>query len=80
MKLSVEVTGIQEQQLSEAARRLNVPEEELALAAVKDLLARREADFDRAAALAFSLIQNHPFQDPPGVGSTDIPRMMKKVL
>jgi hypothetical protein len=50
MKLSVEVTGIEEQQLSEAARRLNVPEEELALAAVRDLLAQREADFDRAAA------------------------------
>lgn len=49
MKISVEVTGIEEQQLSEAARRLNVPEEELALAAVRDLLAQREADFDRAA-------------------------------
>lgn len=50
MKLSVEVTGVQEQQLTEAARRLKVPEEELALAAVRDLLAHREADFDRAAA------------------------------
>jgi len=50
MKLSVEVTGIEEQQLAEAARRLNVPEEDLALAAVRDLFAQREADFDRAAA------------------------------
>jgi prophage maintenance system killer protein len=31
MKLSVEVTGIEEQQLSEAARRLNVPETFLVL-------------------------------------------------
>ena len=50
MKLSVEVTGIEEHQLSEVARRLNVTEEDLALAAVRDLLAQHEADFDRAAA------------------------------
>ena len=47
MKLSVEVTGIEEQRLSEVARRLNVPEEDLALATVRDLLAQREADFGR---------------------------------
>jgi len=50
MKFSVEMTGIEEQQLSETARRLNVPEEDLALAAVRDLLAHRQADFDRGAA------------------------------
>lgn len=49
MKLFVEVTGIEERQLSAAARRLNVPEEALALAAVRDLLSRLEGDFDRAA-------------------------------
>jgi hypothetical protein len=49
MKFSVEVTGTQEHQLAEAARRLNVPPEELALAAVRDLLAQKEADFERAA-------------------------------
>jgi hypothetical protein len=49
MKFSVEVTGTQEHQLAETARRLNVPPEELALAAVRDLLAQNEADFERAA-------------------------------
>jgi hypothetical protein len=49
MKFSVEITGTQENQLAEAARRLNVPPEELALAAVRDLLAQKEADFERAA-------------------------------
>ena len=39
MKFSVEVTGAQEHQLAETARRLNVPPEDLALAAVRDLLA-----------------------------------------
>jgi len=47
MKLSVEVTGIQEQQLSEAARRLNVPEEELAIPHV-----RRGSGCARVAAVA----------------------------
>jgi hypothetical protein len=49
MKFSVEITGAQEHQLAETARRLNVPPEELALAAVRDLLAQKEADFERAA-------------------------------
>jgi len=49
MKLSVEVTGPQEVQLAEEAKRLNVPIEELATAALQDLLAQREADFRDAA-------------------------------
>jgi hypothetical protein len=49
MKLSVEVTGPQEAQLAEEAKRLNVPIEELATAALQDLLAQREADFRDAA-------------------------------
>jgi hypothetical protein len=50
MKLSVEVTGVQERQLADEAERLNVPMDELAAAAVQDLLAQRDADFRQAAA------------------------------
>jgi len=49
MKVSVEVTGPQEAQLAEEAKRLNVPVEELATAALQDLLAQRDADFRQAA-------------------------------
>ena len=50
MKLSVEVTGAEEAKLAQEARRLNVSAEELAAAAVQDLLGQRDADFERAAA------------------------------
>jgi hypothetical protein len=50
MKLSVEVTGQQEAQLAEEANRLNIRIEDLAAAALQDLLAQREADFRQAAA------------------------------
>ncbi len=50
MKLSVEVTKEQERQLVDQARRLNVAVEELAAAAVRDLLAQPEPDFLKAAA------------------------------
>jgi len=50
MKLSVEVTGAQEMQLAEEAKRLNVPVEESATAALQDLLAQRDTDFRQAAA------------------------------
>jgi hypothetical protein len=50
MKLSVEVTGPQEAQLAEEAKRLNIRIEDLAAAALQDLLAQREADFRQAAA------------------------------
>ncbi len=49
MKLSVELTGPQEEQLAEEARRLHVRIEELATAALQDLLAQRETDFRDAA-------------------------------
>jgi hypothetical protein len=49
MKISLEVTGAQEQQLTEAANRLNVPPAELAAAAVRDLVTRPEPEFERAA-------------------------------
>ncbi|HEV8119526.1 MAG TPA: DNA-binding protein [Candidatus Polarisedimenticolia bacterium] len=49
MKLSVELTGVEEQKLAEEARRLNVSPDELAAAAVHDLLSQRDADFERAA-------------------------------
>lgn len=44
------MTGPQEKQLSEEAKRLNVGVEELATAALQDLPAQREADFQQAAA------------------------------
>ena len=49
MRISVEVTGTQEEQLAEFARRLNVAPDALALAALRDLLAQREPDFLTAA-------------------------------
>lgn len=49
MKLSVEVTEAEKQKLTEEARRLNVSAEELAAAAVHDLLGQRDADFEHAA-------------------------------
>jgi hypothetical protein len=49
MKISVEVNGIHEQQLNEIARKLNVRPEDLAAAAVHDLLAQADADFEEAA-------------------------------
>jgi hypothetical protein len=49
VKLSVEVTAAEEHKLAEEARRLNVSAEELAAAAVRDLLGQRDADFERAA-------------------------------
>ena len=50
MKLTVEVTGDQERQLADVARRLNVPADQLAAALVRDLLSQRETDFSEAAA------------------------------
>ena len=50
MKVSVEVTEADEAKLAEEARRLNVSVEDLAAAAVQDLLNQRDAEFERAAA------------------------------
>lgn len=49
MRISIDVPDRQMKQLEEAARRLNVPTEELAAAAVGDLLAQGEAEFNQIA-------------------------------
>ena len=49
MRLSVELTPKQEQQLAAIAARLNVAPEVLAAAALRDLLDRREDEFEAAA-------------------------------
>jgi hypothetical protein len=49
MKLSVELTTQQEQLLAEAAQRLNLRPEELASAAVRDLVGLPDPDFARVA-------------------------------
>ena len=49
MKVSVEVSAAEEAKLIAEARRLNVSVEELAAAAVHDLLNRSDAEFERAA-------------------------------
>ena len=49
MKLAIELSEAQEQRLAEIAERLNVPAESLAGAAVRDLVAQSEPDFDRIA-------------------------------
>ena len=50
MRLSIDLTPAEEAQLAALAARLNVPAEVLAAAALRDLLERREADFQAAAA------------------------------
>ena len=49
MSLNVELDEQQAQRLQEAARRLNVSVNDLAKAAINDLLAKPESDFERAA-------------------------------
>ena len=49
MRLSVELTGALEAQLAAVAARLNVSPEALAAAALRDLLATPEPDFQEAA-------------------------------
>lgn len=49
MTLNLELDETQTQRLEEAARRLNVSVSELAKAAINDLLAKPESDFERAA-------------------------------
>jgi predicted transcriptional regulator len=57
MKLSVELTPEQERQLAAIAARLQITPEALAAAALRDLLERREQDFEAAAARV--LDENH---------------------
>ena len=49
MRLSVELTAALEAQLAAVSARLNVSAEDLAAAALRDLLTKREADFEAAA-------------------------------
>lgn len=49
MTLHLELDEQQVQRLQDAARRLNVSVNDLAKAAINDLLAKSDADFDRAA-------------------------------
>ncbi|MEX1026582.1 MAG: ribbon-helix-helix protein, CopG family [Candidatus Paceibacterota bacterium] len=49
MTLNLELDEQQIQRLQEAARRLNVSVNELAKAAINDLLAKPETDFEQAA-------------------------------
>jgi hypothetical protein len=47
--LAIELSEEQSRVLAEAARQLNVPKEDLAAAAIRDLLSRPSADFEAAA-------------------------------
>ena len=49
MTLNLELDAQQTQRLQEVARRLNVSVDELAKAAINDLLAKPEREFGRAA-------------------------------
>ena len=49
MRLSLELSEAQQGQLNAIAQRLNVPADALAAAALRDLLDRREADYEAAA-------------------------------
>jgi hypothetical protein len=45
MRISIDITGDDERALNDAAKRLNVPPDELAAAALQDLLTRLDEDF-----------------------------------
>jgi len=49
MTLNIELDAQQTQRLQDAAQRLNVSINDLAKAAINDLLAKPESDFERAA-------------------------------
>jgi hypothetical protein len=49
MTLSLSLTGDAERRLAEVAKRLNVPLNDLAAAAIRDLLAQPAEDFDGVA-------------------------------
>jgi hypothetical protein len=54
MKLEIEISDAQASRLREHAKRLGLQPDELARAAVVDLLADRDADFDAALELVLS--------------------------
>jgi len=49
MKLAIELTPEQRLQLEDAAKRLSVPVESLAAAAIRDLVALPSSEFEQAA-------------------------------
>ena len=49
MTLSVDLPSDAERRLAEVAKRLNVPVQELAAAAIRDLVAEPSEDFERVA-------------------------------
>lgn len=49
MQPAIELSEAQARQLAEIARRLNVPAESLAEAAVREVVAQPKEDFDRVA-------------------------------
>jgi hypothetical protein len=49
MRISIDITGADERALNDAARRLNVPPDELAAAALRDFLDRGDEVFEREA-------------------------------
>jgi len=49
LKISVEINSAEKKRLAEIAKRLNIPEEALASAVVRDMLSRRDDDFLDAA-------------------------------
>jgi len=50
MTISLQLPDDAERRLAEVAKRLNVPVQDLAAAAVRDLLSQPSADFEAAAA------------------------------
>ena len=49
MRISIDLTDADERALAEVAKRLNVPADQLAAAALRDLLSRPDDEFERAA-------------------------------
>jgi hypothetical protein len=48
MRISIDITGADERALNDAAKRLNVPVDELAAAALREFLDRGDEAFERA--------------------------------
>jgi hypothetical protein len=49
MRISIDLTEADGRTLAEAAKRLNIPADQLAAAALRDLLSRPDDEFERAA-------------------------------
>jgi hypothetical protein len=49
MRISIDITGADERALNEAAQHLSVPPDEIAAAALREFLDRRDEAFERVA-------------------------------